>query len=328
VAFCGRRAGGTHLEPMVRSAAEVREWVRRKVTAMEGFADQVLIDMVCRRVAGQQAGFDRALLEADLRLLMDERAADFALALSDFIGAHAAELACGTDKTHATHVADAAQMLSDIGLDTTRPKEAVQSTLTSPRADTLHRTDETNSGCAASSSTCCNGVVTNLCNQDTDCQRGTSSSGSKETDLHYRTGPCYLSGVEAISRGCSNARAISSSCVLNGTQHLGIPDAALTRLPPVGLISVNEASPPATSRHLAADAPVSVSDAWLEEAILPLSVKPCATTSGVTIFGSAVCAAISDFEPPAATAHATLACPTLSAEDTRQLHEYDSGRVR
>src|SRR6056297_1234978 len=76
------------------SAEEVRAFVSQKVTAMEGFADQVLIDMVCRRVAADGSaavdrgrGFDPRLLESDLRLLMNGRATELAAALSDFVSA-------------------------------------------------------------------------------------------------------------------------------------------------------------------------------------------------------------------------------------------------
>ena len=65
-------------------------WVGQKVTAMEGFADQVLIDMVCRRIDSNSefeadGGYDARLLESDLRVLMDGRATEFAAALSTFI---------------------------------------------------------------------------------------------------------------------------------------------------------------------------------------------------------------------------------------------------
>ena len=72
------------------SAAALRVWVSQTVTAMEGFADQVLISMVCRRVVVNSnddicGGFDARLLEADLRVLMDGRATEFVAALSAFM---------------------------------------------------------------------------------------------------------------------------------------------------------------------------------------------------------------------------------------------------
>ena len=59
--------------------AQLRSWVRAKVTELEGFEDQVVIDSVCRRLDDVQ--LDRAAFESHLHILMEGRAAPFSAQL-------------------------------------------------------------------------------------------------------------------------------------------------------------------------------------------------------------------------------------------------------
>ena len=59
--------------------ADLRSWVRAKVTELEGFEDQVVIDSVCRRLDDVQ--LDRAAFESHLHILMEGRAAPFSAQL-------------------------------------------------------------------------------------------------------------------------------------------------------------------------------------------------------------------------------------------------------
>ena len=61
------------LNPLLHAVDEagLHAWVSERVMQLEGFHDQVMIDMVCRRVLS--AELDRADLEAHLRILMDSR---------------------------------------------------------------------------------------------------------------------------------------------------------------------------------------------------------------------------------------------------------------
>ena len=59
--------------------AQLRSWVRAKVTELEGFEDQVVIDSVCRRL--EEVQLDRAAFESHLHILMEGRAVPFSAQL-------------------------------------------------------------------------------------------------------------------------------------------------------------------------------------------------------------------------------------------------------
>merc|ERR1719469_1705772 len=62
---------------------QLRVWVREKVTELEGFEDQVVIDSVCRRLA--EVDLDRAAFESHLHILMQGRATPFSAQLWRFL---------------------------------------------------------------------------------------------------------------------------------------------------------------------------------------------------------------------------------------------------
>ena len=70
-----------HVAPTATAMAQadLRSWVRAKVTELEGFEDQVVIDSVCRRLDDVQ--LDRAAFESHLHILMEGRAAPFSAQL-------------------------------------------------------------------------------------------------------------------------------------------------------------------------------------------------------------------------------------------------------
>ena len=59
--------------------AQLRSWVRAKVTELEGFEDQVVIDSVCRRL--EDVHLDRTAFESHLHILMEGRAGPFSAQL-------------------------------------------------------------------------------------------------------------------------------------------------------------------------------------------------------------------------------------------------------
>ena len=63
--------------------AQLRSWVRAKVTELEGFEDQVVIDSVCRRL--EEVNLDRAAFESHLHILMEGRAVPFSAQLWRFL---------------------------------------------------------------------------------------------------------------------------------------------------------------------------------------------------------------------------------------------------
>ena len=65
-------------------ASARRHWVTSKVFEAEGFEDEVVISMVCRRIAEPQ--LDRHTLASHVRILMEERADAFLAALWEFLG--------------------------------------------------------------------------------------------------------------------------------------------------------------------------------------------------------------------------------------------------
>ena len=64
---------------MALAQAQLRSWVRAKVTELEGFEDQVVIDSVCRRL--EEVHLDRPAFESYLHILMEGRAAPFSAQL-------------------------------------------------------------------------------------------------------------------------------------------------------------------------------------------------------------------------------------------------------
>ena len=67
--------------PMTQT--QLRSWVRAKVTELEGFEDQVVIDSVCRRL--EEVQLDRAAFESHLHILMEGRAVPFSAQLWRFL---------------------------------------------------------------------------------------------------------------------------------------------------------------------------------------------------------------------------------------------------
>ena len=64
---------------MALAQAQLLSWVRAKVTELEGFEDQVVIDSVCRRL--EEVHLDRTAFESHLHILMEGRAAPFSAQL-------------------------------------------------------------------------------------------------------------------------------------------------------------------------------------------------------------------------------------------------------
>ena len=63
---------------------DVHAWVAQRVTADEGFRDEVLIDMVMRLMT-DNSSFDLTTLETSLHVLMGERSSNFTTALANFL---------------------------------------------------------------------------------------------------------------------------------------------------------------------------------------------------------------------------------------------------
>ena len=78
----GGHADGSIQGQKPKSTTEIRKWVTAEVEAVEGFVDQILIDMICRRTL--EPIIDRPALEKHLEILMDERSSRFSAALWRF----------------------------------------------------------------------------------------------------------------------------------------------------------------------------------------------------------------------------------------------------
>lgn len=74
------------VEPLLRS------WVAAKVTELEGFEDEVVIDSVCRRLA--DVDLNREAFEKYLGILMDERAGAFSSQLWSYLDAQGGGVGC------------------------------------------------------------------------------------------------------------------------------------------------------------------------------------------------------------------------------------------
>ena len=67
------------------SSTQLRAWVADRVTELEGLRDDVLIDMIMRRIE-EDSDWDRPSFEASVSILMGERAQGFTSALWTFLG--------------------------------------------------------------------------------------------------------------------------------------------------------------------------------------------------------------------------------------------------
>lgn len=292
----------------MHSPEEIRAWVSRTVTAMEGFADDILIDMVCRRVAslsagGSGGGLDRLQLEQDLRVLMDARAGDFATALCEFMSA-----------------ASAAEPPARLGEEGGEEGRA--------------------GGCAstgdesASAQPESGGRVLRAEERGGSIYDGSGEDGSFEDGEEDEEG--YWEEEEDEEAVEERLRGEVDQVGGVGGEEGGEEGADKDERVEVG----RGGAVAQAVRYAAAGAGSSilpsceeVADAMgsfgLEGATTPLSIKPCATTSGLSIFGSAVCAPISDFEAPAAPPPPLpLADPTVSEEDRIQLQECAAPEAR
>lgn len=242
---------------MPPSPEALRAWVSAKVFELEGLADEVLIDMVCRRVAlgGSAEVLDPRLLESDLSVLMDVRAGEFAEALCAFIGLpRALPPADGGGKF---------ESLASLG--------------------------------------------------------GSGDESSSAAGELRREGSFYDGSVSNLEDDRSADEAEKDG---------GLGAAAAAE---------EEEEEDEDERQLA------VLERWdaleleamrgmdLEGATLPLSVKPCATTSGMSLLGSAHCAAVAEVEASPAGKVAplsTAAADGMCAEDQAQLLEWLASAAR
>ena len=108
--------------------AQLRSWVRAKVTELEGFEDQVVIDSVCRRL--EEVQLDRAAFESHLHILMEGRAVPFSAQLWRYLdgptGAGPERDPRADAAAAAARAADAAAGPSPGGPPPGRPQPATQ----------------------------------------------------------------------------------------------------------------------------------------------------------------------------------------------------------